>query len=155
MKELTLTKGHVAIVDDEDFERLSKYKWTYLPPGYARRNSKANGENRSIALHREVLGITDPAIKVDHINRNGLDNRRANLRVCTNQQNCRNQRGKGTGYKGVSLHYGRYRARIKVDYNDKNLGTFDSAEEAARVYDKAAKEMFGEFAVLNFEDKGT
>lgn len=102
---------------------------------------KINGKN--IYLHRWVIGVTDKKIQVDHINNNKLDNRKENLRVCTNQQNSANKI-----VKGYYLHKGsrKWMARIKIDYKSKYLGSYDTPEEAQQVYRKAHAEAFGEFS---------
>jgi hypothetical protein len=105
-----------------------------------------------IYLHRFILGITDPKIRVDHQDGDGLNCRRSNIRVSTPSLNTANA-GKRPGsnpYKGVLKRGSRWIARIKVNYTSRHLGTFDTPEEAARAYDRAAVETFGEFARLNF-----
>lgn len=156
VKEIPLTQGQVTLVDDEDFERFGQYRWfahkqrgTY----YAARN-KPDGDSRAIAsLHREIL---QPGIgqECDHINGNALDNRRCNLRVCTRAENSRNakaQRGTSSVFKGVRWHPQRQRwyAEIRFEGIARYLGRFHKEEDAARAYDHAARELFGEFAWLN------
>jgi len=107
-------------------------------------------------MHRVILGAADPAVKVDHRDGDGLNNRRSNLRKSTNAENIRNQaphRDKKTSkLKGVCFYpkTGRYRAQIMADYRKVNLGSYATAEIAARVYDAAARELHGEFARVNF-----
>lgn len=145
MKEIQLTQGMVAIVDDEDYEEFSKHKWCFSNVGYAQRRS-------GIYLHRVIAGAK-PGEFVDHINRDRLDNRRSNLRICTKQQNQHNQGPrKGTSkYKGVSLRKdtGKYTACIHHNYKKINLGSFLTEEEAAEAYNKAALMYHGEFAFSN------
>jgi hypothetical protein len=160
MKEISLSKGKFALIDDEDFERVSQFKWT-LQTGrttyYAARNDTSSGKRKYIYLHRFILDLTDRKLMVDHINGNGLDNRRENLRVCTNGQNQRNKSKASHStqlYKGVRRRrtlQNRYEARIRVDGQDIYLGRYDTPEEAAIAYDNSAIKYFGEFAKLNFE----
>lgn len=107
-----------------------------------------------VLMHREILNITDPNIKVDHINNNKLCNERTNLRKCTMIQNMRNMKISGGGtskYKGVSWHRrkGKWTAQIKVNYKKIHLGYFTDERDAAIVYNKKAIELFGEFARIN------
>jgi hypothetical protein len=153
MKEILLTKGKVALVDDEDFEELSKHKWYCSDRDYAARHG-AGHNRRHIYMHREIMH-TPPGMVTDHINHNKLDNRKSNLRVCTDLQNARNSTyrpNNTSGFKGVSLRkkYGTWSADIKINYFHKFLGYFSSPEEAAHAYDNAAKEIYGEFAKTNF-----
>ncbi len=161
MKEIQLTRGLVALVDDDDFESLSKFSWAAQPMGkthYAIRSSHApHGHRKTIRMHREVLNLL-PHQSVDHINRNGLDNRRENLRAATDSQNRMNTiKGPGCSsiYKGVFWRpdLGVWRARISVNKRTIYLGHFDSEVEAALAYDAAASEHYGEFALLNFPKK--
>lgn len=149
MKTITLTQNKVAIVDDDDYEYLSQWKWYYNRSGYATRNESGH----QILLHRLLIESGDDY--VDHINRNKLDNRKCNLRICSNSQNQANstKRSNNTsGYKGVSFNKQskKWTAQITVNKNRIHLGYFDSPEDAAIEYDKYAREYFGEFALLNF-----
>lgn len=149
MKEVLLTKGRRALVDDEDFEKVIGLKWHLSLSGngmpYAL-NSKAGG------MHRFLMG----AIKgqyVDHVNGDGLDNQKDNLRICSLKENTRNKKHfkSRSGYKGVVWHEEghKWQAQIMVDYKCKYLGLFEKKEEAAKAYNEAAKKYFGEFANLN------
>jgi hypothetical protein len=105
-------------------------------------------------MHRQLLGLTDPSEQVDHRNHDGLDNRRENLRPCTNQQNQHNQRkraGCTSRYKGVHWDFrnGSWRAAIKAEGRTIHLGRFQDEDDAARAYDDAARRLFGEFALTN------
>ena len=161
-RRIHLTQGQFAIVDNADFDELVRYKWFAKKIGrtfYAERNERIHGgvqRKQTVCMHRQVLGM--PAGKVvDHINHNGLDNRRANLRIVTRAQNSwhnRKYRGDFTSqYKGVSWENGRGRWRAKIAYNRRNvfIGYFDDEVSAARAYDAKAKELFGEYAILNID----
>ena len=156
MVEVPLTKGKVALIDDEDAPRILAHKWT------AHRNPKRRREvwyavryvgRASIQMHREILNAPD-GMEVDHINGDGLDNRKVNLRLATRAQNLRNtHRPKGrAGYRGIYWH-GRnrmYHASIRHEGKKHSLGYYYDAEQAARAYDHAAYHLHGEFASLNF-----
>lgn len=159
MKEIPLTQGKTALVDDEDYEALRVFNWQAknkeVDIWYAYRGGRNGEAATGFYMHREILGITSKEHWVDHRNRNGLDNRRANLRIATKSQNqfnsakpCTNK----SGYKGVyfKAQTGRWAAQIRANGRCFHLGYYDSAEEAARVYDNAAKEKHGEFARTNF-----
>ncbi len=163
MIEIPLTKGLVAIIDDED-AHLAAFKWYAAKIRhvyYAQRQEPTPGaprRQRTICLHREVMRA--PAgVKVDHANRDGLDCRRSNLRVASTSQNTQNSRLYNTnrsGFRGVQRNRrvgpgGRvWMAYITVFGKRLYLGSRHTAEEAARVYDDAARLYFGEFASLNF-----
>lgn len=152
-KEIPLTKGKVAIVDKDDFDRLNKYKWYYEDSGYAcRRKTFGYYDNKKVYMHREILGdITDKNV-VDHINRDGLDNRKLNLRIVTQSHNMFNtglRRNNSSGYKGVSKSGNRWRASIHIDGKSKHLGTFATKEEAARKYNEVALQEYGDIAYIN------
>ena len=153
-KFIRLTKGRTAIVDDTDYKTLSKYKWHALVTkhtSYAKRNSK---NREAILMHRQILG-PPKGIQVDHINHNGLDNRRSNLRLATHGQNLARKRGiPKSGYKGVDFSQGKWRARIRKNRTQMFLGHFGSAEEAGKAYDLAAMKLHGKFAKTNAEMRG-
>ena len=160
-KRIPLNLGEYALVDDEDYEMLSQYQWTVLAirdKRYARRTTRNRCGQHSRYMHRIIMGA-GPGQFVDHINDNGLDNRRANLRICTNQQNLQAQRPRRlvrgrpvtSLYKGVhwSKAMGKWKAGIKAEGKYICLGYFTSEHEAARAYNAAALEHFGEFARPN------
>lgn len=142
-----LTQGMFAIVDEADIERVRHLNWKFAN-GYARR-SDGKGP-----MHRYLLNAPE-GVQVDHINNNRLDNRRSNVRLCTQDQNVRNVGMRGsntTGFKGVTLRKktGRYLAQIGFAKRKIYIGSFGTADEAARAYDKVASSLFREFAQLNF-----
>jgi DNA polymerase-1 len=159
---IPLTQGQYAIVDPDDYRRLSKYKWHVAGrPGsqYAVSKDAKNTEKPVIYMHREVIKAPDELL-ADHINRNSLDNRKANLRPATHAQNVqnrtKNRKGKySSKYKGVNWNRGHrlWQAEIKFNGNCMFLGSFESEIRAAKAYDRAAKRYHGEFAVLNFPER--
>lgn len=155
MIHIPLTQGKAALVDDEDYELVSQYKWCAVKDGntyYAQSWLYVDGKKTTIRMHRIVVG----AIKgqqVDHKNGNGLDNCKENLRLCTTTQNSMNQRSNGgtSIYKGVNWKKTEncWEAGIRVGGKRKFLGHFKEEIEAAKAYDSAALEYFGEFASIN------
>lgn len=145
MKEIPLTQGKFALVDDSDYEWLSKIKWCF-DGRYA-----ARGQNgKHILMHREI-NQTPGGMDTDHINGNGLDNQRKNLRSCTHSQNRMNvarQVNNTSGYKGVTWFKrdSKWMAYIKVDGKQIHLGLFDTIEEASIAYQTAAMRLHGEFS---------
>lgn len=137
-----------TIVDNEDYEALSKYKWGLTKKGYARRAAKP----RHIFLHRQILNVPD-GVFVDHINGNKLDNRKSNLRIVPQSLNSRNliqeRANNNSGYKGVCKCRNKWRAYIVVNYKQKHLGCFETKEEAAKVYNKYSKLLHGNFGRPN------
>lgn len=156
MKEIQLTQGKVALVDDDDYEWLNQWKWcafhAYGDNYYAARGIKLLGKTTTIMMHRVILGLTDPSVYVDHIDGDGLNNKRVNIRTATNKENSRNRGPKcGKEYKGVFWHKSRKKwgATIVVDRRTHNLGRFNSKHDAAKAYNEAAIKYHGEFAWLN------
>jgi hypothetical protein len=148
-----ITRGAIAKVDAADYATLRPFRWSLGTWGYAERHARADGVGRTIGMHRDVM--QPPAgYEVDHINGDKLDNRRSNLRICTRAQNAANRvrasHNNASMFKGVGrLRSGNWRARITVNGQLRNLGTFDTEIEAAIAYDRAAVQEFGEFARLN------
>ena len=158
-KEIILTRGQIALVDDEDYERVGQLSW------YASRARQvterwyaASGKTSAhpfFLLHRFIVNAPEGSL-VDHINGDSLDCRKANLRLADEYQNTWNRRSKSTaGYHGVEMYVGKrvtsYRARISPNGAPIiGLGTYGSAEAAARAYDHAAKKFYGPWAALNF-----
>lgn len=152
MKKIPLTKGKFAIVDEADYERLNQHKWLFLHRAAARaenfRDESGNRRQRWFHMHRVIMDCPDD-MEVDHINRNPLDNRKSNLRICTHQQNSFNH--PGYGKKGVHKVTNRplkkpYCTRIMHSGKNIYIGYFETLEESRAAYDSAAMVLFGEFA---------
>lgn len=151
MREIPLTRGKVAKVDDEYCEELANRKWYCTASGYAVRDETSEGRRSAIYMHKIVAGCTGI---VDHINGDRLDNQKSNLRPATNALNLSNrpkQANNTSGYKGVSwsLVSEKWGAEITVSGVKYWLGLHESKEEAARAYNEKAIELLGEFAHLN------
>jgi HNH endonuclease len=155
-RELILTKGYKALIDADDYEWLSKWKWTAVITGqnikriYAYRREWPS--RRAIYLHRAILGASQGDI--DHINGDTLDNRRSNLRFATRSQNLANNRRAigACGYRGVTFEKDCV-SPFRTQFRGRMIGRSKTAEKAARIYDAAAHATFGEFAKLNFPDE--
>lgn len=153
-REIPLTRGKVAIVDDEDYDTLKKWKWYCTGDGYARRHEydAATKKRRSYAMHRQMMQ-TPQGMETDHINGNKLDNRRCNLRICTTEQNQWNVGLKvdnTSGFKGVFWRKDRKKWQAMINKRGRrvHLGYFEAPEQAHAAYCNAAKEARGEFARL-------
>jgi len=158
MRVIPLTQGKYALVDDEDYNWLSQWKWTASFNGCswrAVRTECSAGRCKQILMHRQILNMPEGAI-TDHRDHNELNNQRSNLRYCTKSQNGQNQRKQkrptSSRFKGVSLHRTakKWRAYITKQGITHNLGFFQNEKDAACAYDSKAKELFGEFALTNF-----
>jgi hypothetical protein len=168
VRQIPLTQGKVALVDDDDYERLSSHKWHAVAvrrkhgPSvfYAARTINGRREDGSRTAHREymhrvVLGIDGVA---DHRDGDGLNNQRSNLRPATTSQNGANRRrgsaSPSSRFKGVCWHRRcrRWQAGIRVQGQSRYIGFFTDEEEAARAYDRVAREAWGEFALVNFPE---
>jgi len=144
-----------CLVDTEDVERIKICTWYSKKDKW---NQYARGmiKGKEVKMHRYIMGVTDPKIHIDHINGDGFDNRKENLRIANNSTNHMNQKIRSDnkiGYKGVTKRKNRYEVRITKDQVLHSLGSYETKEEAAEAYDIAALELFGEFAKLNFEEK--
>lgn len=155
MKEIPLTMGKVALVDDSDYEALSKFKW-HVSKVITRKGriiwyAKRCFHGTTILMHQQITGIHH----ADHKNRDGLDNQRSNLRPSNYSLNQANSIGKNRlSFRGIRKRRGKYAAQLTAFGKQYHLGTFETPEAAARAYDAAALNSFGEFATLNFPLKG-
>lgn len=156
MKEIHLTKGQVALVDDEDYEYLNQWKWcaqweSHTKSYYASRKrylGMINGKRKqkTIRMHRLIMDAPTGK-QVDHINHNTLDNCKENLRIVTNRQNKQNRKHKGSSkYPGVSWikSSSKWQATIHINGKNKNLGYFKEERAAAKTYENACRKLFNE-----------
>lgn len=148
-----------AIVDSDDYEWASRFRWHLNNSGYAQRNARVSGRYVSRMLHRELLSATNGQL-CDHVNRDRLDNRRANSRFIDRRGNALNSKLKSnnlSGYRGVSydkaVRFKKFAAQIRTSKGSKTIGRYTTAEAAARAYDCAAIHYHGEFKRLNFPDE--
>jgi len=159
MKEIKLSQGKIALVDDEDFERASNFNWHWYANGrtfYCIRNIKLLNKRSTQSLHRFILNLSTKNIcnlEVDHIDGNGLNNQKSNLRICTHSDNMKNKRSsKNSTSKYNGVHWNKrdkvYTSEIRNIY----IGNFKNEIDAAKAYDEYAKLHNKEFARLNFPD---
>ncbi len=156
MKEIKLTHGYVALVDDDDYVHLSKFQWVCMSCKSNLKYAHARIDKKYVLMHRFMLNLGKGEM-ADHKNGNGLDNRRGNLRTCTHAENMRNSgipANNTSGYKGVYYCNGTprrkpWRADIYKDDRKYSLGYFETSIEAARAYNEAALKYHGDFARLN------
>lgn len=159
-KKIQLTKGKIAIVDDEDYERINVWSWhtkDQCSTHYARRSFLESGKGKTTTMHRDILRAKKGDI-IDHIDGDGLNNRKSNLRFVTknqNSMNCLPYKNTYSIYKGAHWHktQNKWHSKIKKDGKNIYIGSFNDEIEAAKAYDLKAKELFGEYAKLNFSDK--
>jgi len=157
MIKILLSKGFIASLDEEDLCKIDKYRWHLHKSSntnYAAAGSiTPEGKKVTLMLHRLIMNAPDN-LDVDHIDGNGLNNTKTNLRLATRSQNNMNRVGKSktSPYKGVCWDKSkqRYMAQIAINNSNKYIGRFTTAIEAALAYDKKAIELHGEFAKLNF-----
>ncbi len=156
-KEIQLTQGKVAIVDDEDFDFLNQFNWQANKNGntfYVNRNFRiSNNKQGKIYMHRLILNAKKEYV-IDHIDGDALNNQKNNLRICTHAENMRNSQipiNNTSGYKGVSYNkrYKKWEAHISFNNKLLNLGSFIDPIDAARAYNAAAIKYHGEFAHIN------
>lgn len=162
MKTIKLTQGYETIIDEKYFLILSQHKWyatKYKKNNihYAERNlPRKNGKQSKVKMHRLIMELEGHNIKdnqVDHKDNNGLNNQIDNLRVCSHTENSRNsqkRKNNTSGYKGITRKNKKWQAKIKINGITKHLGYFFSKKDAAKAYDVAAIQYFGEFAHINF-----
>jgi len=162
MKQIPLTQGQFAMVDDNDYDYLMQWRWcaVFCKRGkrfYAARSHNSNGKKNTISMHRQLLGITDKHTIVDHKDHNALNNSRVNLRIVSHAENMANRLPKINGssnflgvYKFKNKNY--WSAQITKGGKQKYLGFFYNEIEAAKAYDSAALEIHGEFANTNFKN---
>lgn len=159
--ELQLKSGHVITVDRGDLDLVEPYNWyahERFYSVYARSSVRISGKRVAVLMHRLILN-PPPDVRVDHRDNNGLNNRRANLRLCTQSQNAANRHNLTTNtshYRGVTFHkrVGKWQAAVKVNGRNFYLGLFHDPWDAACAYNRAAQEAFGEFARLNTTNLG-
>ena len=161
MRELKIKYDKVALVSDEDYDLVSQYEWCSHRKRrkgryawYVDREEKINGKWKTIQLHTFILGNPPDGYEIDHKDTDGLNNQRDNIRFVTRSQNMMNRQkaaGTSTKYKGVSFHKHNKRFIAYINHNLVRifLGCFGTAEEAALAYNDKAKELYGEYALLN------
>ena len=151
---IPLTRGMVAIVDAEDFHLVDGRKWSAKVDGehvYASSNGRDNrGQRKTLRLHRHILGVTSSGVEIDHIDGNGLNNRRENLRIVTKAQNQHNRKKSAnntSGFKGVFWHRaaGKWAAAIRLNGKRSHLGLYVRPEDAHAAYQSASERLHGEF----------
>ena len=150
-RTIKLSRGLVAVVDTSDYRWLSEWKWSALlapRTAYAIRRDYAAPGQPMIYMHRLIMGATDGQ-EVDHIDHDGLNNRRSNMRTCTRAQNSQNQRPQSAHYKGICRDGTGWRALITANKKVHYIGVYLTAIGAAHAYNMAATELHGEFALLN------
>ena len=149
---IPINESRTVLIDECELDTIRLFNWRILIDYRETHYAVAYSQGRTIRMHRLILNAPSN-LCVDHINHNGLDNRRCNLRLCTRGENSRNRRPslmKNNRLKGVLRHRAKWQAMIQVANRRLYLGTFSAAEEAALAYDEAARKHFGSFALCNF-----
>lgn len=158
MKKIALTQGYFAVVNNRDYDFLMQWNWVADKRKnvvYATRNQTvATNKTKKIYMHRVILGLTDRKTHVDHIDGNGLNNRRSNIRECTHVQNCMNKgvsKANTSGVRGICWSKKDKRWRVRIGHNGKDIGVgyFRSLEQARNARIKAETELYGEFSFFN------
>ncbi len=156
-KSIPLTQNRFAVVDDQDFEWLNQWKWFYHA-GYAVRNiTVGKKKQKMIWMHRQILDIPD-GVEGDHKDRDTLNNQRFNLRPATHSENCKNRKIRSDNKSGfIGVHWNKQREKwqssIKANGKRLHLGFFIEPEKAALAHDEAARKYYGDFSVLNFDER--
>ena len=158
MKEISLTRGKMAIVDDEDYDYINQWKWQYLPVGYAARNFKKNDNGVRPLVYMHCMIVPHPeGMQTDHANQNKLDNRRDNLRVCSRSQNYINgglRADNSSGVRGVVWHRASQKWEASIGYNGKriHIGLYNDIGCASKAYSNKSRELFGVFSNAELEE---
>lgn len=155
-KKISVGRGYFALVDGEDFERLSSFTW-HLSGSKKNRAARAGSDrNKRVYMVHDIMGHPGPDFDIDHINGDTLDNRRCNLRIATRQQNaCNRGPNAGRPTKGVAKYRGRFQASVGLNGQTHRLGTFNFEHEAAYAHDAVAAFLHGSFAWLNYPSRPT
>lgn len=155
MKKIKLTQGKYTIVDNIDFEWVNSFKWYAKKQGekskVARNITNKKGTQDTVLLHRIIMKCPK-GMEVDHIDGDPLNNQRKNLRLCTKKQNRQNKgfsKNNQSGYKGVTLHRNVYEVYVRKNNRHTFVGSHKNKHEAAKIYNKEAKKVFGKFSKLN------
>jgi hypothetical protein len=141
-----------VIIDVEDWDKIKEYKWYVNYNPYTKSFYAITTNKQQIKLHRFIMDVSNPKIKVDHKDHNTLDNRKYNLRICDqseNLRNCRISKRNTSGYKGVSKTGDKWKAQININNKRTYLGLYKDKKEAARIYNENAIKYYKEFAYLN------
>lgn len=155
MKKIPLPYGKFALIDTEDWDELSQYNWSLDSGGFPQRRARPGEHPQTIRMHRQVMGYPQNR-EVDHIDRNRLNCQKSNLRLATrsqNQANCGPRKNNTLGYVGISKTDKKWTAACKKNYRRYVAGRFLTKEEAAKAYDKLARELHGKFAYQNFPNE--
>lgn len=152
MKEIKMSKGKVMLIDDSDYGLMSRFAWSWFKSRNTYYASTDIGGRCRILAHRLILGAKQGQL-TDHIDGDGLNNQRSNIRLCSRSQNCQHTKirmDNRTGYRGVHKLAKGFVAKIRSNGERHYLGYFPTAIEAAQVYDIAARKYHGDYASLNF-----